>query len=120
MNNPHRNWIAVAVVAIFVAGCDLLPFDDIEIDDDQPPPAVDQPYEDPGDEAAEDEPEQTDDGDLVDQARELAQLRKQIEDDPDSVDELLEDAELTEQELEELMFEIAEDPTARSAYTEEL
>lgn len=55
---------------------------------------------------------------LVDKARALAKLRKEIKADPEAIDELLGKAGITEDELEELLFEIAKDPVASAAYAE--
>ena len=55
---------------------------------------------------------------LVEKARELAKLRAEIEKNPETIDELLEKWKLNEDELEDLLFEIAEDPEASAAYAE--
>lgn len=53
---------------------------------------------------------------LVVKAHELAKLRKDIKANPDQVDALLAKAELTEESLDALLFEIAQDPEASAAY----
>lgn len=53
---------------------------------------------------------------LVLKAHELAKLRKDIKANPGQVDVLLAKAELTEEGLDALLFEIAQDPEASAAY----
>lgn len=113
MKQRLGRWFVMFALATGLAACDSTPSDEEPADDQQVPAAqeVDEQLEEPtGDEA---------ESELVEQARELADLRERIEENPDRVDELLDEAGLTEQQLEELMFEISEDREASRVYAEE-
>ena len=57
-------------------------------------------------------------GTLVEKARELGKLRHELKENPEAIDQLLEKIGLSEDELEELIFQIAKDPAASAAYAE--
>lgn len=98
--------IAAVALALCIMGCDSNGEEDA---DEQTPPAEEQTVQ----QGEEDEPDE-----LVLKARELAPLADLLEDDPDQLDGWLEEREMTEDELEDLLFEIAGDEEASRAYSE--
>lgn len=64
-------------------------------------------------ETADDEPSE-----LVQKARELGPLAEMIRESPDELDAWLDEQDMTEDQLEELLFDISQDEDASQAYSE--
>ncbi len=109
----HTTLIMIALFSVssFLIGC--------ESDEDEQPAddeAVAEVAESDDDESSEtdgDEPRE-----LVQQARELGPLADMIRDDADELDAWLDNRDMTEEELEELLFDISQDQEASRAYLE--
>ena len=105
--------VALLTLPAFAVGCDS---DDDEAADDEP--AAEQEAAD-DEAAAADEADQADEpSELVLKAQQLGPLADTLRQDPASLDAWLDEQEMTEEELEELLFDISADPEASEAYAE--
>jgi hypothetical protein len=106
----HTKWIGWLLVAmlVFAIGCDS----STDAADEA------EPGQEQGEEGEQGEPEQPAEeaSALEVKAQELAALAAAIEAEPERTDELLSEAGMTEAELEEAIFDIAEDPAASAAF----
>lgn len=100
--------IVVALVFGGIVGCDSAPSEDAAPVEESASVEEIEEVEEPAEEVSE----------LVERAQEIAALAKRIEESPESVDDLLSEAGLTEDQLEEVLFEISEDPDASKAYAD--
>ena len=110
MKNLSLLVIALFVLSASLVGCES---DDGDQAAEEASAAVEAETEDESPRAEEEE----EPSELVLQARELGPLAEMIRQDPDSLEGWLEEREMSEEELEELLFDISQDAEASEAYS---
>lgn len=102
--------IVLFALTTFLAACDSPESADRTVEDEPTTIAADD------DQAQETEAEEP--GELVLMARELGPLNDLLRNNPDDLDAWLAERDLTEEEVEDLLFQIAQDPEASRVYAE--
>lgn len=113
-----KNVSKLIVAALLVCGLVACESDDPE---DAQPDEQTEAVQQQADEQPDEQPEQAaeEESELVQEARELGARAESFSEDPESLDAWLEERDMTEDQLEDLLFDISRDEAASRAYAEE-